>query len=151
MTIREQDLKDLLRLQKLMEKRKEALQRLWDRSGVKSPSLTGMPYGSGPHDRTGELVPAIVDLENELELMEQEYWRLRLKVSSWIDALAQQDPRAGIILGLRFLDGYGWDRISKEMRTGAESISADAARKYLKLFLKNVIDNDGESNGQEGR
>jgi len=148
-TIREQDLKDLLRLQKKLEQGKETLQRLRDRSGVKSPSLTGMPHGSGPHDRTGELVPAIVDLENELELMEQEYWQLRLRVGNWIDA--QEDQKAAIILGLRYLDGYGWDRISKEMRTGAESISADAARKYLKLFLKNAIGNDEESNGQEGR
>lgn len=151
MTIREQDLKDLLRLQKLMEKRKEALQRLRDRSGAKAASWDGMPHGSGPYDRTGETVTAIVDLENELELMEQEYWQLRLRVGSWIDAQAQQDQRAAIILGLRYLDGYGWDRISKEMRTGAESISADAARKYLKLFLKNAIGNDEESNGHAGR
>ena len=131
MNFQQQDLKQLLSLPKQIEAVRMKLQRLRDQAGMHSVSLDGMPRGSGVKDRVGELAAAIVDAEEELQRLTEDYEQIRARAADWIDGLGSDDVEASLILGLRYLDQWGWDQIGSECR-----MEPDAARKICTRFLK---------------
>ncbi len=149
MTIFQNDLDQLQKMPKLIFDARKRAERLRDQIGLHSVSLDGIPHGSGPHDKIGDLMPEILDAETEFENLEGAYWRLRGQVADWIDA--QEDLKASFILSLRYLEGMDWERIADECNgTGDDPITGDAVRKYAMRYIKNHLRED-ESSGQAGR
>ena len=142
------------RLQELssqIRRAKTRLEGLRDRAGLHGVNLSGMPHGSGPSDRIGDMVTEIVDAETALKDLEAEYEILRSAVSSWIFLQDTEDLKAATILAMRYLDGAGWAEISRELSDcEGVPVTSSAARKYCQRYLDKHLQNDDESNGHVG-
>lgn len=129
-----QDLDQLQELPKRIEQARLRVQHLRAKAGLHSVTWDAMPKGSSSRDKTGDLVADIVDTEEEIQQLEKELWEVRIRVSDWISL--QDDIKAALILGLRYLDGMSWDRVAEECRGTGEDITGSAARLYVKRYLK---------------
>lgn len=127
--IQQSDLKLLQRYPKLIESARHKVQRLRDQAGLHSVSLDGMPHGSGPRDKVGELATEIVMAEEELQQLEDDYWKLRLQVGDWINSI--DDIGVQLAISLRFLEGMKWDQVSREC-----GIDEGAVRMTVGRYLK---------------
>ena len=131
----EEELERLHKLPKLIEQKRWLLQRLRDQVGLRSSQITGMPHSSGVHDRIGEIVPDIADVETEIAELEKELTRLQFAVMDWISHI--DDIKAAYILSLRFIEGYGWKQIADEISsTEGAPVADDAGRKYYQRYMK---------------
>lgn len=138
------DLDHLEQLSKQIKRMKSQLEGLRDRAGLHGANLSGMPHGSGVHDRVAETVTAIVDVETALRELEAEFWNVRTLASDWIDQ--QEDLMASLILSLRYLDGASWKQIKEELAGCGNAMSEDQARTYIRRYLKKNLPAEAESN-----
>lgn len=129
MEIQRDELKQLQKYPRLIEAARMKVQRLRDQAGLHSVSLDGMPRGTGARDKIGTIVPDIVEAEEQLQQLEEEYWRLRLRVGDWIDSV--NDIQVSLALSLRYLEGMKWDQVAKEC-----GIDEGAARMMINRYLK---------------
>ena len=127
--VQQSDLKQLQRYPKLIETARNKVQRLRDQAGLHSVSLDGMPHGSGPRDKVGELATEIVMAEEELQQLEDDYWKLRLRVGDWINGI--DDITVQLAISLRFLEGMKWERVSQECGMDEGAVRMTVGR-YLK-------------------
>lgn len=142
---------DFQRLQDLpaeILRQKAKLQRLEDAVVVKSPRWGAMPHGSGTHDKIGDLVPEIVDAEDELANLEKEQETIRWRFGSWIDQ--QSDIKAQVILSMRYIERMSWEQIADECTGCGDPTTDSAARKYATRYLKQHLAKM-KNNGQESR
>lgn len=144
------DFQSLQDLSAEISRQKVKLQRLRDAAGVKSPRLDGIPRGSGPVDRIGEIAASIADAENDLIRLERDYESICLKFGSWINR--QDDYKASFILTARYIERMSWDQIAREVSNcEGETTSPDGIRKYCTRYLKQHLEKETENNDQEGR
>ena len=134
MSIRE-DLEQLQDLRKTIGQMKGTVERLRESAGLRGARLDGMPHGSGPYDRIGELVPEIISAEEKIQALEKDFEVVRDRVFSWINS--QEDIRANLILSLRYLDGMGWNAIGKECSIAeGTTVSGDSVRMFINRYIK---------------
>jgi len=134
MIITIEELKQLQILNRAIEDQQERLQNVRDLMYVRSPNLNGMPHGSGSHDRIGETIPAVVDLEKRISEELEELQKLKAKVETWI---SEQPARIRLIARLRFLDGLSWEAVTDEVfRDSPDSKTSDAVRMSFMNHLK---------------
>ena len=128
------DIEFLRTLPKIIEQKKSEINRLRSMIGLKGARITGMPH-SVSQDKIGEIMPAIVDAEEELHELEQKYNALYLKALEWLNNI--EDLKASYCISLRYLDGYSWDEVAREI-SNAEGIAVtdSAARKYCRRYLQ---------------
>lgn len=79
----------------------------------RSPRFDGMPHAPGPHDKIGELVPEIVDQEQELIRLLQALEDQRGEIWRWIDGIT--DLRIRLIASLRIEKGLQWEQVADEL------------------------------------
>ena len=78
-----------------------------------SPSLSGMPAGSGGPGRMIAAVECLDELEAELAEQIVERVTIRREIGQAIDRLP--DERLARLLRLRYIDGMTWDQVAVEM------------------------------------
>ena len=105
-----QELQQLFYLNRLIEHERERLEELRSALSLQSPVLTDMPKAPGAKDKIGDIVPAIVDQEAEIEKDLKEYTAARDRLTAYI----RQVPNARIktILILRFIDQKPWQEVA---------------------------------------
>jgi len=135
MTMKE--LYQLHNLTKLIERDEMEIQRIEERLGVKSPSLSGMPHAPGIHDKLGEGVPELVDRKNELEERKKQYTEVRNRLRSYIETVP--DLHLRLILQLRFVDLMSWQEVA-DFAGGKNSEAS--VRMLVKRYL--AKDNEGK-------
>jgi len=79
----------------------------------RSPRFDGMPHAPGPHDKIGELVPEIVDQEQELLSLLQALEDQRGAIWRWIDGIP--DIKIRLIASLRIEKGLQWEQVADEL------------------------------------
>lgn len=76
----------------------------------RSPRFDGLPPAPGPHDKIGELVPEIVDQEQELLSLLQALEDQRGEIWRWIDGIP--DIKIRLIASLRIEKGLQWEQVA---------------------------------------
>lgn len=141
MTIKE--LEDYHAMPKRIEQKKEQIQSLRELLGIKSPNISGMPHGGGSKDRIGEIVPAIVAAEQELQDLESEKLSAYIRVLDWINGI--DDLNVALCFSFRYLNGYGWKQIAEKMSSPeGKPLTQDAARKLCSRMLKKYCEEPEE-------
>lgn len=100
----------LFYLPKIIDQRRREIQRIEERLGVKSPSLSGMPHGSGAHDKIGEGVPELIDKKNELEELIRQYEKEEDRINRWIDGV--EDLKLQTYISLRYKEKMSWNEVA---------------------------------------
>ena len=127
----------LFYLPKVIEQKRREIRRIEERLGIKSPSLTGMPHGSGVHDKIGEGVPELVDKKNELEELIRGYQAEEDAINRWIDNI--EDIQINLIMSLRFRERRSWHDVADEV--GGMNTD-DSVRKMVDRYLERIDGND---------
>lgn len=108
-----QELQQLFYLNKLIEHEKERLEELRSALALKTPVLSDMPKASGAKDKIGEIVPAIIDQEAEIEKNLKAYIEARDRILDYISHVP--NIRIKTILILRFIDQKSWQEVAESI------------------------------------
>ena len=110
-----QEYGSLLQEIRLLEQEK---QRLAD--GVLSAvRISDLPKGMQIGDDTGEIASRLVDLAGLIAAKLNAAITLRLKLEEKLDGLT---PTERVLMRLRYLEGWPWDRVAKEMHYSVQHI-----------------------------
>ena len=138
-----EELEQLQALRGLVAHEREQLKKLRAAAGIKSPSFSGMPHGSGVHDRIAENIPEAVDLEAEIVKQLQELEERKNRIETWIN---QQPAKIRLIATLRYVDGMTWNEVADVIySSSANPKSEDAVRMYFKRHLKREAERNGNT------
>ena len=121
-------------LRTLIEHEREKLAELRAATLPHSPRLDGMPHAPGVHDVIGNIVPQVIDLEEEIKANLETYQNEWLRIHQWIETVP--DLRVRLICKLRFEDGYSWEGVADYMDDGSGKVTSDACRVCISNFLK---------------
>lgn len=121
----------LFYLPKQIEQKKREIQRIWDRLTSMSPNLSGMPHGSGVHDKVGDGVIELVTKKEELEAQKRGFEQEEKEINDWIDSV--EDLQINLILCLRFREKLSWNQVADQM--GGINTD-DSCRKMIDRFLE---------------
>ncbi len=105
-----QELQQLFYLEKLIEHERERLDDLRASAGLKSPVLSDMPKAPGIRDKVGDLVPKIVDQEEEINQSIKTYAETKEKLLRYINHVP--NARIKMIMILRFIDQKPWQEVA---------------------------------------
>lgn len=111
MTVKE--LSELHYLDGMIKHETERLEELRDAADVKAQVITGMPTAHGAHDRIGEVIPRIVDMQREIEENIKGYRERRERILKFIHSAPQ--VRLRLIMALRFIDQRSWQEVADEI------------------------------------
>lgn len=132
----------LFYLPKAIAQKDREIQRIWERLTSMSPNLSGMPHGSGAHDKVGDGVVELVTKKEELEAQKREFEQEERAINDWIDSV--EDLQINLILTLRFREKMSWNQIADEV--GGMN-SDDSCRKMIDRFLEKGEKKSGPENG----
>ncbi len=99
--------------------------------GLKSPSLEGMPHGSGISDKTGNAAIEIADLEERLNYQVMQAKKIKPTVSEFINGI--DDDITRLIFKFRVLYGYSWSEVADTL--GGYNTKGSVRGRYIN-FLK---------------
>lgn len=99
--------------------------------GLKSPSLEGMPHGSGISDKTGNAAIEIADLEERLNYQVMQAKKIKPIVSEFINGI--DDDITRLIFKFRVLYGYSWSEVADTL--GGYNTKGSVRGRYIN-FLK---------------
>ncbi len=105
-----QELQQLFYLNRLIDHEKERLEDLRNTLALQSPALTDMPKAPGARDKIGDVVPAIVDQEEEIENALLQYQEQRERLQRYIDSVPF--PKIKLIMILRFIQQKTWQEVA---------------------------------------
>ena len=107
----------------------EMVSRLREKAEPHSPSLTGMPHGSGVGDKVADLAIEIADLEARCDYLKAVIAEDK-EVEDWIVAIP--DDMLRLIFRLRFIRGLEWKRTADYLGGGNNENSVKImAYRYL--------------------
>ena len=127
----------LFYLPKIIEQKRREIKRIEERLGIKSPSLTGMPHGSGVHDKIGEGVPELVDKKNELDEILRGYEAEEMRLNKWIDDI--EDLQIQTYMSLRFKERMSWNEVAD---VAGGNNSENSVRMMVNRYLERSEEND---------
>ena len=127
-------------LPKQIEQKKREIQRIWDRLTAMSPNMSGMPHGSGVHDKVGEGVVELVTKKEELEAQKRGFEQEEKEINDWIDSV--EDIQINLMLCLRFRERRSWSEVADEM--GGVNTD-DSCRKMIDRYLEKGTKADGKT------
>lgn len=127
----------LFYLPKIIDQKRREIRRIEERLGIKSPSLTGMPHGSGVHDKIGEGVPELVDKKNELEEIIRKYEAEEDRLNRWIDDIP--DLQIQTYMSLRFKERMSWNEVAD---VAGGNNSENSVRMMVNRYLERSEEND---------
>ncbi len=135
----------LFYLPKQIEQKKREIQRIWDRLTSMSPNLSGMPHGSGVHDKVGDGVVELVTKKEELEAQMRGFEQEEKAINDWIDSV--EDIQVNLILCLRFREKLTWNEVADQM--GGINTD-DSCRKMIDRYLEKGDKNGGTETERNG-
>lgn len=77
---------------------------------IGSPSLEGMPHGSGISDRTANAAIEILDLEERLSYQRSEAKKAAVEIKEFIDSI--DDDITRLVYKFRVMYGYSWQEVA---------------------------------------
>jgi len=128
----------LFYLPKQIELKKRQIQRIMERLTAMSPNLSGMPHGSGVHDKVGDGVVELVTKKEELEEMKRGYEQEEKQINDWIDAI--EDPQIRTIVELRFREDMSWNEV-------ADFIGGNNSENSVRMLLNRYLEKGDEKDG----
>lgn len=126
----ERELNQIYWLRKEIKQLDKNLQRLENMSLIKSPIITGMPFGNKTNDTVARYSCDIIDLQNELINKRQKYLNQAKIIENYVDSITDSEIRQ--IVRLRHIDGLTWDEIGGEMNMDRSTVS----KKYHNFIKK---------------
>ena len=133
MTIEE--LEQISFLEREIEIELDRLRQLRESADVHSPSLSGMPKPSGVHDKIGDIVPDIVDLESMIIKHIRQCQEKRMQMVNYIHSI--KTSRIRLIMTLRFIDQLSWQAVADAIGgRETEGTVRMACYRYLKSEAK---------------
>ena len=95
------------------------------------PDNNGMPRAKGNRDRVSTLVARIVDLDSVLTAKLARMIDYRREIE---DALETLESAARLLLRLRYIEGFDWDKVASEL--GYEIDSKNVYKKHNNIIKK---------------
>lgn len=127
-----------------IDQKKREIQRIQERLTSVSPNLSGMPHGSGVHDKIGEGVVELVTKKEELEQMVHGYQTELDHLEEWVESI--EDIQIQTMIELRYKERMTWNQVADEMGTVNTD---DSCRKMVERFLAKGSDPDGSKKDDE--
>jgi len=100
--------------------------------GLKSPSLEGMPHGSGISDKTGNAAIEIADLEERLNYQVMQAKKIKPIVSEFINGI--DDDITRLIFKFRVIYGYSWSEVADTL--GGYNTKGSVRSRYIAYMKK---------------
>ena len=122
----------------------EQLARLKSRLTSCTRMLSDMPTGSTPADWT-DTVARVVELENEMNADINRLIDLKREIGATISAVP--DPMQRQLLELRYLCGWGWQRIADKLHYARETV----CRMHRRALDELVFVRAGADSGREAQ
>lgn len=94
---------------------------------ISSPSLEGMPHGSGISDRTANAAIEIADLEERLNYQRNEATKLSAEIKDFINAI--DDDITRLVYKFRVLYGYSWQDVADTL--GGYNTKGSVRSRYI--------------------
>ena len=99
--------------------------------GLRSPSLEGMPHGSGISDKTGNAAIEIADLQERLDYQIKQAKKLKPPIEDFINTI--DDDVTRLIFKFRILYGYSWSEVANTL--GGYNTKGSVRSRYMN-YLK---------------
>lgn len=109
----------------------QELKRIEEKSLIKSPQMTGMPFGRGISDPTGDLATELAETKAIVEGKLLELQLQRKKMMQYITTISDSFMRQ--ILFYRHVSCMNWNQVAMNIGGGN---TADGVRKAHKRFLE---------------
>lgn len=133
----EKDMGQMYYLNKEIERLNEELNWMECKSMMKSPILTGMPFGGGVSDKTADYAVRIEEIKNLIDISVKKLLYTRAEIERFLQEI--EDPELRLIIRLRSINHLGWQEIGEELGMDRRT----ASRKYQKfcdeVFAHNVL------------
>ncbi len=130
------DLEQLYYLEKMIQHENKRLDELRASVDLHSPGFSDMPKAPGARDKLGEVVPEIVDQEEEIKHSLLEYEETKQKLLHFIRHVP--NTRIRLIMMLRYIDKKTWQGVADELG-GKETENSVKKTVYRYLGEKNTI------------
>ncbi len=99
---------------------------------ISSPSLEGMPHGSGISDRTANVAIEIADLEERLDYQRAEAKKLGAEIEAFISLI--DDDITRLVYRFRVLYGYSWQAVADTL--GGYNTKGSVRSRYIGYLLR---------------
>ena len=127
----EKELGQMHYLNREIEKLNEELSWMECKSMIKSPLLTGMPFGTGVSDKTADYAVRMEEIRELIDLSIKKLLHTRAEI---------EDPELRLIIRLRSINNLGWQEIGEELGMDRRT----ASRKYQRFCEEKLIHNAQE-------
>lgn len=132
------DLNQLAYLEKAIELEKDRLRTLRESLDVKSPVITDMPKAPGSRDKLGEVVPEIVDMDQEITKNIRMLTEMKERLTQFIEKTGNVKMR--MILTLRFIKQMSWQDVADYIGGKETEYSVkQAAYRYVENRTPDVL------------
>lgn len=121
-----------------LERLEEELKAIENKSLVKSPLLSGMPYGSGFSNKTADYAIRVNEIKRLIKITVDRILKTRAEMEQFLQEI--EDPELRMILRLRSVQHLGWQEIGDELGMDRRT----AARKYQKFCKEKFAHNAHE-------
>ena len=129
MTVRE--LSKLYYLNKLIERDTLRLSELENRLQPGGMNFNGMPRNPSPKNMMEEIIPLIIEIEEQIKKEQEDYIRERMVIEDYIRSV--EDYQIRLILSYRFVDLLTWNQTARMIGGGN---TEDSVKKMCYRFLK---------------
>lgn len=130
------ELNDYHNLIKQIATKEQQINNLRKNLGVGSPTMDGLPHGSGISDRTGNVAIEIADLESRLNQQKRAAKEKRPYIEQFINAI--EDDITRLIYRFRILYGYTWSEVADTM--GGYNTKESVRKRFFSFWEREAND-----------
>lgn len=126
-------IKSDLFLNRELERLEEELKAIENKSLVKSPLLSGMPYGSGFSNKTADYAIRVNEIKRLINITVDRILKTRAEMEQFLQEI--EDPELRMILRLRSVQHLGWQEIGDELGMDRRTSLPENIRNFVKRNL----------------
>ena len=108
-----EDLNAHLQLLQTREELTELLDRLYSKAAPGAQRLDGMPHGSGPADKVGDLATEIIFVKASIDELQEEIQQSETRIKAFIGTIP--NAKTQLLFTLRFIRGLQWKEVADIM------------------------------------
>ena len=109
----EKELGQMHYLNREIEKLNEELSWMECKSKIKSPLLTGMPFGTEVSDKTADYAVRMEEIRELIDLSLKKLLHTRAEIERFLQEV--EDPELRLIIRLRSINNLGWQEIGEKL------------------------------------
>jgi hypothetical protein len=128
--VTKEELKQIYYLNREIKMWQKELDKLECKSLIKGQVITGMPFGTGISDRTGDTATEIADYKRIIEGKLTEIQIQRKKIIEYIDSI--EDSFLRQIIFLRNVSCMNWNQIANELGSNENCMKQIYSRHFRK-------------------